>query len=82
MDPRFKYDLIFIKFDIQSRQNPPFGSDDLVPNFGPTIKVLSKFNKFGTKDNGIFELIFIAWTLGNFILKLKYAPLLFIGLGI
>ena len=27
--------------------------------------------------NGILELIFIAWTLANFILKLKYALLLF-----
>ena len=46
MVPRFKYDLIFMKFGIQSRQNTLilnklFGIDDLVPSFGPTMKVLS-----------------------------------------
>ena len=51
----FKYDLIFMKFGLQSRQstlilNTLFGIDDLVPNFGPTMKVLSKFKKFGSKD--------------------------------
>ena len=27
-----------------------FGIDDLVPDFGPTIEVLSDFMKFGTKS--------------------------------
>ena len=30
--------------------NMLFGIDDLVPNFGPTIEVLSHFMKFGTKN--------------------------------
>ena len=73
MDPHFKYDLIFMNFGIQSRRNTLIlntllGIDDLVPNFGPALKLL--------------ELIFIAWTQGNFILKLKYALFLFIRLRI
>ena len=53
--PRFKYNLIFMKFGIQRRQNTLilnilFGNYDLVPNFGPTIKVLSNFMKFGIKN--------------------------------
>ena len=44
-----------MKFGLQSRQstlilNTLFGIDDLVPNFGPTMKVLSKFKKFGSKN--------------------------------
>ena len=44
-----------MKFGIQSRQktlifNTLFGIDDLVPNFSPTMKVLSKSKKFGTKN--------------------------------
>ena len=27
-----------------------FGIDDLLPNFGPTIKVISDFMKFGTRN--------------------------------
>ena len=47
--------LFFMKFGIQSRQNTIilntlFGIGDLVPNFGPTMKVLSKLRKFGTKN--------------------------------
>ena len=44
-----------MKFGIQSRENTLilniiFGIDDLVPNFGPTMEVLSDFVKFGTKN--------------------------------
>ena len=44
-----------MKVGIQSRQNTLilnelFGIGDLVPNFGPTMKVLSKLRKFGTKN--------------------------------
>ena len=44
-----------MKFRIQSRENTlnlniPFGTDDLVPNVGPTMEVLSNFLKFGTKN--------------------------------
>ena len=44
-----------MKFSIQSRQNALilnilFGIDDLVPNFGPIMEVLSDFIKFGTKN--------------------------------
>ena len=40
-----------MKFGIQSRENTLilnilFGIDDLVPNFGPTMEVLSDFVKF------------------------------------
>ena len=53
--PCFKYNLILMKFGIQSRENTLvlnmlFGIDNLVPNFGPTIEVLSNFMKFGTKS--------------------------------
>ena len=53
--PRFKYNLIFLEFGIQSKQNAQFfnilfGVDDLDPNFGPTIKVVNNFMKFGTKN--------------------------------
>ena len=53
--PRFKYNLIFMKFGIQSRENTLilnmlFGIDDFVPNFGPTIEVPDGFMKFGTKN--------------------------------
>ena len=44
-----------MKFGIQSRENTLilnilFGTDDLVPNFGPTMEVLSDFLKFGTNN--------------------------------
>ena len=53
--PHSKYNLIFMKFGILSRENTlivniVFRTDDLVPNVCPTIKVLSNFTKFGTKD--------------------------------
>ena len=59
MVPRLKYNLIFIKFGIQSRENMPilnilFTIDDVIPNFGPTIGVLSDFMKFGTKNKWNF----------------------------
>ena len=55
MVPRVKYNLIFMKFGIQSRENTLilnilFGIDDLVSNLGPTIGVLSDLMKFGTKN--------------------------------
>ena len=55
MVPHVKYNLILIKFGIQSRENTlilnvPFGIDDLDPNFDPTIEALSNFMKFGTKS--------------------------------
>ena len=64
--------FIFVVFGIQSRQNTLllnilFENGDLVPNFGPTIEVLSNFMKFP----GLWA---------NFILKLKYV--LFIRLEI
>ena len=44
-----------MKFGIPSRENTLilnmlFGNDDLVPNFGLTIEVLSNFMKFGTNN--------------------------------
>ena len=44
-----------MKFGIQGRENTLilnilFGTDDLVPNFGPTMEVLSDFLKFGTNN--------------------------------
>ena len=44
-----------MKFGIQSRENTlilniQFENDNLVPNFGPTIEVLSDFMKFVTKN--------------------------------
>ena len=44
-----------MKFDIQSRENTLvlnmlFGIDDLVPNFGSTIEVLSDFMEFCTTN--------------------------------
>ena len=44
-----------MRFDIQSRENRLIliillGIDDLVPNLGPTIEVLSDIMKFGTKN--------------------------------
>ena len=55
MVPGVKYNLIFMKFGIQSRENTLilnilFGIDDLVSNLGPTIGVLSDLMKFGTKN--------------------------------
>ena len=55
MVPRFKFNLIFMKFAIQSRENTLilnilFGNDDLVQNFDHTIEVLNDFMKFGTKN--------------------------------
>ena len=55
MVPRVKYNLIFMKFGIQSRENTLilnilFGIDDLVSNLGPTIGVFSDLMKFGTKN--------------------------------
>ena len=52
MVPRFKRNLIFMKFGIQRRENTLvlnilFGNVDLVPNFVPTIR---DFMKFGTKN--------------------------------
>ena len=46
---------MFIKFGTQSRENTLilntlFGIDNLVPNFCPTMEVLSEFMKFGTKN--------------------------------
>ena len=46
------------------------------------MQVLSKFKRFGTKNKWNIQIEFIALTLGNFILKLKCALLLFIRLGI
>ena len=44
-----------MKFGIQSRDNMLIlnmliGIDNLLPNVGPTIEVLSDFMKFGTKN--------------------------------
>ena len=56
MVPRFKHNLIFTKFGNQNRENTLilnilFGIDDLVPNFGPAVELLSDFIKVGTKNN-------------------------------
>ena len=69
--------LIFVNFGDQLRENTlilniPFGNDDLVPNFGPTIEVLSNFMKFGTKNKwNILIDILIAWTPGKFHFKIE-----------
>ena len=57
--PRFRYNLIFMKFGIQNIENTLilniiFGIDNLVPNFGPTIEVFSDFMKLALRTNGIF----------------------------
>ena len=80
--PHFKYNLIFMKSGIQSREhtlllNMLFGIDDLVSNVGPTIEVLSNFLKFSTMNK--CYILKIKWSN---ILKLKYAFLLFIRLEI
>ena len=72
--PRCKYNLIFMTFGIQNRENTLilnilFGIDNLVPNFGPTIEVLSNFMKFGTKNK--CNLL----TLGKFYFKIVICSL-------
>ena len=74
--PRFKYNLIFMKFGIQNREkmlilNILFGIDDLVPKFGPTMEVLSDFMKFVTKNKWNIQInILLPGLWANFILKL------------
>ena len=82
---RFKYNLIFMKFGFQSRENTIvwnilFGIDDLDPHFGFTIEVL---NKFVTKNKqNILIDIHCLYPGQNSILKLQYALLLFTRLEI
>ena len=83
--PTFKYNLICIKFGIQSKENMLllnilFGNDELVPNFGPPIEVLSNFMKFCTKNKWNRYSLPGLWA--NVILKLKYVILLFTRLEI
>ena len=80
MHPCFKYDLIFMKFGLQSRQNTLilntlFGIDDLVPNFGPTMKVLSKFKKFGSKNKGNVRIDIHCLDSGQFYFKIEKCSL-------
>ena len=50
--------------------------DDLNPNFGLTIEVLSDFMKFGIKNKWNIRIyLFIAWILGKFHLKIKICSL-------
>ena len=70
MVPRLKYNIILL--GIHCRENGLilnilFGIDDLVPNFGPAMQVLS----LALRTNRIFELIFVAWTLGKFHFKIE-----------
>ena len=65
-----KYNIILL--GIHCRENGLilnilFGIDDLVPNFGPAMEVLS----LALRTNRIFELIFVAWTLGKFHFKIE-----------
>ena len=65
-----------MKFGIQTRENTLildtlFGTDNLVPNFGPRIEVLSDFMKFGTKTKWNIRIDFNGWTLGKFHLKIE-----------
>ena len=52
-----------------------FGIDNLVPNFGPTIEVLSNFMKFGTKSKWNIRNDIIAWALGKFYFKTEICSL-------
>ena len=77
---RFKYNLIFIKFGIRSRENTQifnilFEIDNLVPNFGPKIEVLSNFMKFGTKIKWNIRIDIIAWAPGKFYFKTEICSL-------
>ena len=72
----FKYDVIFMKFGLQSRQstlilNTLFGIDDLVPNFGPTMKLLSKFKKFCTKNTQNIRIDIHCLDSGEFHFKIN-----------
>ena len=65
-----------MKFGIQTRENTLildtlFGTDNLVPNFGPRIEVLSNFTKFGTKTKWNIRIDINGWTLGKFHLKIE-----------
>ena len=65
-----------MKFGIQTRENTLildtlFGTDNLVPNFGPRIEVLSDFMKFGTKTKWNIRIDINGWTLGKFHLKIE-----------
>ena len=69
-----------MKFGIQSRQktlifNTLFGIDDLVPNFSPTMKVLSKFKKFGTKNTQNIRIDIHCLDSGQFHSKIKICSL-------
>ena len=76
LDPSFKRDLIFMMFGIHSRQNTLmlntlFGIDDLVPNFGPTMKLLSKFKKFCTKNTQNIRIDIHCLDSGEFHFKIN-----------
>ena len=80
MHPCFKYDLIFMKFGLQSRQNTLilntlFGIDDLVPKFGPTMKVLSKFKKFGSENKWNIRIDIHCVDSGQFYFKIEKCSL-------
>ena len=67
-------------FGIQSRENTLifnilFGTDNLVPNFGPTIEVLRNFMKFGTKSKWNIRIDIITWALGKFYFKIEICSL-------
>ena len=69
-----------MKFGIHSRQNTLilntlFGTDYLVPNFGPTMKVLSKFKKFGTKNKWNIRIDIHCLDPGQFHFKIGICPL-------
>ena len=80
MHPCFKYDLIFMKFGLQSRQNTLilntlFGIDDLVPKFGPTMKVPSKFKKFGSENKWNIRIDIHCVDSGQFYFKIEKCSL-------
>ena len=69
-----------MKFGIQSRQNALilntlFGIDDLVPNSCPTMKVLSKFKKFGTKNKWNIRNDIHCLDSGQFYFKIEICSL-------
>ena len=51
--------------------NTLFGIDDLIPNFSPTMKVLSDFMKFGTKNNWNIQIDIHCLDSGQFHFKIE-----------
>ena len=69
-----------MKFGIQSTQNTLilntlFQIHDPVPNFAPTMQVLSKFKKFGTKNKWNIQIDIHCLDSGQFHFKIEICSL-------